>query len=348
MSAPSRRSYGFTLVELLVVIAIIGILVALLLPAIQAAREAARRTQCTNKMKQLGLAVLNYESSKRELPPAYTPNNTTIIPLTGPCPGVAGVAPVSTGLAHHSFLTFILPYIEESAIYDQIDQKIDWFNSTTQNSHGTFNNTVVSKDLDELLCPSTETRPGSFTTDYSIISAIDPAKYCTLETNNTFAQKRSTDRLNGMITDTANTIRKVSDGMSKTYLLFESAGRPHHYTANRTLKNEMWDENTNLKQPGQAAIGAPTDYQWADGGTSANNSDRSVNIWGQEPTAIATACPLTTVMNCDNYQDPYSFHSGGSNIALGDGSVSFVTDTIAPEAFISMFTRSADDLAPAN
>ena len=79
-------SRGFTLVELLVVIAIIGILVALLLPAIQAAREAARRTQCTNKMKQLGLAILNYESAKKLLPMAYTPNYTGT-QYYGPCSG---------------------------------------------------------------------------------------------------------------------------------------------------------------------------------------------------------------------------------------------------------------------
>ncbi len=346
MSAKSRRSDGFTLVELLVVIAIIGILVALLLPAIQAAREAARRTQCTNKLKQLGLAVLNYESAKKTLPLAYTPNYTATAFLQGPCNGTTAPIPAPTGLAHHSFFTFILPYIEESALYDQIDQKIDWFNSTTVNSRGAFNNTVVAKDLDGLLCPSTENRPGSYTTDYSFISSIDGNKYCQLETANTVSVKRSTDRLLGMISDTATTLRKVSDGTSKTYLMVESAGRPHHYTANRQLKNEMWDENSNLKQPGVG--GGPTDYQWADGGFAANNSDRTVNIWGLEPSAIATACPMTTVMNCDNYQDVYSFHSGGCNIGLGDGSVSFVTDTVSPDVFISGITRAADDIPPSN
>src|SRR5436853_7463027 len=102
MSLSRSQKRGFTLVELLVVIAIIGILVALLLPAIQAAREAARRAQCVNKMKQLGLAVLNFESARKVLPYANTPNLTTAL-KTGSCAApVAGTAPSSNGLKHHS------------------------------------------------------------------------------------------------------------------------------------------------------------------------------------------------------------------------------------------------------
>ena len=116
----SRPLHGFTLVELLVVIAIIGILVALLLPAIQAAREAARRTQCTNKQKQLGLAFLNYESAKKQLPLAYTPNYTGAIG-SGPCPGTSKAGNATNGKPRHFVLTFILPYLEYQALYDQID-----------------------------------------------------------------------------------------------------------------------------------------------------------------------------------------------------------------------------------
>src|SRR5690348_2162073 len=111
MNRSRSQKRAFTLVELLVVIAIIGILVALLLPAIQAAREAARRSQCVNKLKQLSLAVLNYESAKKVLPYGNTPNYTGTW-KTGPCAGAPPTAPPSgNGLAHHSFFSFILPYI---------------------------------------------------------------------------------------------------------------------------------------------------------------------------------------------------------------------------------------------
>src|SRR5690349_21909154 len=104
MRMRSLNSRGFTLVELLVVIAIIGILVALLLPAIQAAREAARRTQCTNKMKQIGLAMLNYESARKQLPLAYTPYYAGG-QSTGPCPGIAGPSKTPESKPYHFVLT---------------------------------------------------------------------------------------------------------------------------------------------------------------------------------------------------------------------------------------------------
>src|SRR5689334_15848006 len=96
-----RERLAFTLVELLVVIAIIGILVALLLPAIQAAREAARRAQCQNHMKNIGLAAQNYHSAKKTFPPGFV--------STGPGSGVEAWA----------WSTFLLPYLEEQAIFDQ-------------------------------------------------------------------------------------------------------------------------------------------------------------------------------------------------------------------------------------
>ena len=341
---------GFTLVELLVVIAIIGILVALLLPAIQAAREAARRSQCVNKMKQLGLAVLNYESARKLLPYANTPNNT--LPMrTGPCAGTVGGAGTTNGLTHHTVFTYILPYLEEQAVYDQIDFTLNWDSAVT-NKKSTTNLAATSRDIDVLLCPSTEGRPGMFTTDYNVIVRVDAPTYCTA-LDATAVSKRPTDKLTGMLTDTQNSIRKVSDGMSKTIMFVESAGRPNHYTTGKTLKNLMWEENTALKAG--AGLGGLTDFQWADGGaaTTTTGSDGLFIVWnrteagpGPIPTDIVTRCPMaTSVMNCDNYKGVYSFHAGGCNIAFGDGSVQFVKDEVASDTFVSLITRGAGDAA---
>lgn len=342
MEPKQLRPRGFTLVELLVVIAIIGILVALLLPAIQAAREAARRTQCTNKMKQIGLAALNYESARKTLPPAFTPNNFVFVPRTGACAGTTGLAAPNNGLTHHNFFTFVLPYLEQTAIYDQIDFKYDWF-STTTTSKGTTNLIATSKEIEELLCPTAESRPNSFSTDYNVISYIDPVKYCnTLD--GSAPSKRATDKLAGMVTDTQSSLRKVSDGTSKTIMVIESAGRPNHYVENRALKNLIYEENTALAAPGAATATKPTNSQWADDGSHKSATEDS-KIWGLEYSTVATNCPLTKVMNCDNYQGIYSFHNSGANITMGDGSVQFTTQDLDPQVYTSMITRGASDNA---
>src|SRR5262245_36190287 len=123
--AENRKA--FTLVELLVVIAIIGILVALLLPAIQAAREAARRSSCQNNIRQLGLAVHNYVDSKKIYPASQRPPGAT------PLPRIAG-------------LTLLLPYFEETARSAQYDQTKNWSDPAT-NKAGTSNKTVVNTKI---------------------------------------------------------------------------------------------------------------------------------------------------------------------------------------------------------
>ena len=117
MNLRTRR--GFTLVELLVVIAIIGILIALLLPAVQAAREAARRSQCTNNMKQLGVALHNYHDTHKVFPPGGLDYGHA---GTGPHPSLpGGVEPANKLVKNMNGLVLLLPYIEQQSLYDQYD-----------------------------------------------------------------------------------------------------------------------------------------------------------------------------------------------------------------------------------
>jgi prepilin-type N-terminal cleavage/methylation domain-containing protein/prepilin-type processing-associated H-X9-DG protein len=113
--AMNRTRRAFTLIELLVVIAIIGVLIALLLPAVQRIREAASRTSCANNLKQLGLACHNYQSAKGRLPPGYL----------GPIPNEQEFAPNTDGMQHVGLLVYLLPYFEQNTIFGQLQIDLD-------------------------------------------------------------------------------------------------------------------------------------------------------------------------------------------------------------------------------
>jgi prepilin-type N-terminal cleavage/methylation domain-containing protein len=308
--------HAFTLVELLVVIAIIGVLVALLLPAVQASREAGRRNQCINNMKQIALAILSYETNRGALPPAYTPNDTSAQPY-GSCEGANPPTKKKSNpgnkLAKHFVLTLILPYMERQSVSDKIDLAKDY------NSGGNATSTKV--DIREFLCPSGDSRKGVYATDYTALVDIHDANYCKfIEAAGLASRKRPVHKLVGMMRDMPMPTSSVLDGLSQTFMFFEAAGRPFHY-----VKGVLKTTPPKIDEK---------DYRWA--------SNEAYDIWGRVDGT--KECGISTIMNCDNDRDIYSFHPDGAVVAFGDGSADYVSESIDIDTFVSLFTAGAIDI----
>ncbi|MEM8677934.1 MAG: DUF1559 domain-containing protein [Planctomycetota bacterium] len=354
---------GFTLVELLVVIAIIGILVSLLLPAVNAAREAARRISCKSNMKQVGLAVLNFESAQGALPAAAWmqpredgPNCDLLLQNYVQSSMVSGCFDIQgrNGAPAVSWVVSVLPYLEEQAVYDQFNFAL----RLTEQPPGT-RAPVFSEPLATWRCPSDG---GANSPNYNGTGLLGPVRTPQVTTfgfaKGNYAAYMSPVHMNHFqlrpgalggfeIGDrVGQPLRKVTDGVSKTMLGSEV----------RTLDRD-WDSRGvwAAPYPGGSIIGV--NFHDANNnltgfynpGESGVDTVRLPNIQQQDADQII-ACvdagyAASKGMPCRQTQSIYaaarSAHPGGVNVVMLDGAVGFISDNIDP--YLYAFLVSIND-----
>ena len=311
----SARKRGFTLIELLVVIAIIAVLIALLLPAVQQAREAARRTQCKNNMKQMGLGLFNYESTYN------------VLPSSGEYTSRVG-SPYFRAFTPTSTFTQILPYIDQAPVYAQYNFAYHYSNSLNSS-----NRAASSTKIAAFLCPSN----GIPHTDVSAFGVVDymPVAYTDVDITNTRMKLDATwdrDSFLGF----HNRIGDCTDGSSNTVAIVEDAGKPSNIVGAYAAGAVIAAGNTLGTMAGVDTAAMPggmsAPNRWADpdsgSGVSGPGANRGALINNNKaPTGGPATCPWTT-NNCGPNDEPFSQHIGGCHMLMGDGTVRFVSENI--------------------
>lgn len=328
MRRVGKRS-GFTLVELLVVIAIIGILVGLLLPAVQAAREAARRMQCSNNLKQIGLAFHNYESAFKSFPAAWYAH--------------APVPPYNL----QSCSVGLLPFMEQTPLYAQYNTA---FSPTNEGGPISQKNvTVISTVLPMFVCPSAppgEARvynakvpAGALPRLPAISYRAAPSDYCVTTgvrstfgniaySNNQGGQRHGALRHNNPSAPDGSKMSAITDGTSNTFLMGERTGGATIYSG-----------TTPIAAP--APVGETNGGGWGD--------PLNGEHWLAGAVRGATAFPIAQggcAINCTNLrgQGYHSFHAGGGQFVMADGSVQFNSASVDAYVFASRITREKGEI----
>jgi prepilin-type N-terminal cleavage/methylation domain-containing protein len=340
-----RWRAAFTLVELLVVIAIIATLIGLLLPAVQGARESSRRTMCMNNLRQIGLAFQVCHDARKYFPAAmYSANaNPTSSPITKPGN--------PTG-AEHSWRVLVMPFLEEKATAEAYDWKRNWWDTFgTQPASPALgvrtdsNLALSTRPVSVYLCPTAPPRSGidnrigaspdtkdsarpAITslraplgfTDYETMTGVKSAVVGI--TPEPYAGAAGDGML---VKDDITRIRKISDGLSKTLLVVESAGRPLTYR-NRALQ-------TNPLGPIKFEQGAG----WAD--SLGPFKLDAIKPDGTKGAAAGSGVPF----NATNEGEAYSFHDGGMVAVFGDTSTRFLAEDVDLRTFCGMITRAGGE-----
>lgn len=310
---------GFTLIELLVVIAIIAILVAVLLPAIQMAREAARRVQCTNNLRQTGLALINYESAMGAFPP--------------------GGSATRSGGTGFSWWVRILPYIEEGDIYDRLDKKSSTIGFVGHEGNQHNREVLRGRGFSFMTCPSSPLPRWVLTGDVNENASIVSPTYTGLAgaTNHPTARDKKLappgipGRISAggvLIRHDAVKILQIKDGTSKTAMVGEQSDWC------RTALGNHADCRSDFGR------GFPT-------GPARDKRDRDYNI----TTVIhgvndKTWTNLGVAGNCGPNRPIQSAHPGGAHVLMADGSVRLLDEQIESATWYDMVNRDDGNPQP--
>ena len=334
------RKKGFTLVELLVVIAIIGILIGMLLPAVQQVREAARRTECLNKMRQLGLATLNFESAFMRFPPATQRRSTGRTDVRGVAPRVRPTATDPNDARKFAWGTFILPFVEQNALETQMKVGTDnwddrWEEARVVNPDGSLGGWVAEAQLPVFICPSDASPDGDGNLYYTSTRATNVTEGIVFGKSNyiavagaagdTYTENNSIGSDTGehpgpgfwgiMGENSRTDFATISDGSSNTILIGERASRTEADSGNTDSSlNEnygaIWagriDSNSELVGGASGNETGGSEYGIIGVAGSDANGDSAAR-WGvngtDTPRGVAS-----------------SFHPGGANSVFSDGS----------------------------
>jgi len=339
MGKRSRVRCGFTLVELLVVIAIIGILVGLLLPAVQAAREAARRMQCGNNIRQIGLALHNFESARQKLPPSSVQSPSAAVMASSELKEFLKVG--TTGIngndyAKQCFLTIVLAQLEQTNVLNSgtgYNQKLDWYDP--------LNRSASSAVIPTYLCPSspasskfldTVNLGSADRTTYAASGNWKPAltDYMAVNraNNRTAAWDAMTasnpvfpgaDAISGILQSNRFTkFAAITDGLSNTILVAEASARPARYVSSKLIESYAGGASAFMNGP------------WAHSGNDIAVDGSNMTVISGVPTAstITTTLGTTCSVNCTNQGEIYAFHTGGAQVVMGDASTHFISASI--------------------